>query len=160
MPTRSESHTRGEPLPKPTRVRRQKGSSLDDLLFGEPINLSDNEQLLWCAVINQMRTDALSNSRKAEFRHRRREALAWLTGNSRDFRMVCELAGYEPDYIRERAIRELASHVAKPPQMRQAGRPQPLVADIGYTLQSLSHAAFSARPARLQTIRVNLSADN
>jgi len=145
----------GEPRPKPARVRRQKGSSLDDLLFGEPINPTYSEQLLWCAVINQMRTDALSNSRKAEFRHRRREALAWLTGNSRDFRMVCELAGYDPDYIRERAAQELAGHV-----LTHRARPRPPAADISYTVQHLAHAAFSMHPAKLQTIRVNLRADS
>ena len=33
----------------------------------------------------------------------------WLTGNSRDFRMVCECAGFDPGYVRRMAKRALSS---------------------------------------------------
>ena len=38
--------------------------------------------------------------------------LSWLGGNSRDFRFVCELAGREPSYVRERIQKQLTEREA------------------------------------------------
>lgn len=67
------------------------------------------ERALWRAVITQALMDAASNSRKAEARYHKHEALHWLSGRSEDFATVCQNAGLEPDYVRRMARRALAS---------------------------------------------------
>jgi hypothetical protein len=69
------------------------------------------EARLWRAVIFQARLDATMNIHLGPSRQSRTlantEALArhrarhWLTGFSRDFREVCELAGFEPELVRD-----------------------------------------------------------
>ena len=76
---------------------REHGNSLEDLLFTEPFHGARPEQSIWRAVILQNITDAMSQSQKRENLRYKREALAWLTGKNRDFRTVCEYAGYDPD---------------------------------------------------------------
>lgn len=85
---------------------RYRGASLEDSLLLEPHNYTQCEQAVWRAVIVQAVTDALSRSKKREMIRHKREALAWLTGFSRDFRTVCEHAGFDPTYIREK-VRDL-----------------------------------------------------
>lgn len=61
------------------------------------------ERAVWRAVIMQALSDAGNRSHKQENLKARREAIEWLTGFSEDFMLVCQLAGLEPDYVRERA---------------------------------------------------------
>lgn len=72
-----------------------------------PIGLR-GEQALWRAVITQALMDAASQSGKMEAQYEKSQALCWLTSYSDDFKTVCDLANYPPDYIRGRAIRALA----------------------------------------------------
>lgn len=67
------------------------------------------ERAMWVAVITQAMMDALSRSNKIEEKYHQHEAQRWLTGGSKDFRTVCHLAGFDPDYIRTRVKRALAS---------------------------------------------------
>lgn len=92
------------------RSRRTDGGAHTDPLLQEPHNPVRREQALWRAVIMQMFTDALSNSRKYEALQHKREAEIWLRGTSRDFRTVCDYAGYDPDYVRQIARRLLTQH--------------------------------------------------
>ncbi len=67
------------------------------------------ERSMWVAVITQAMMDALSRSRKPEDQFSKFEATRWLTSNSAPFRNVCMLAGLDPDYVRTRAKKALAS---------------------------------------------------
>lgn len=67
------------------------------------------EKAMWVAVITQAMMDALSRSNKSEDSYQRHEAIQWLTGGSKDFRTVCQLAGFDPDYIRKKAKQCLAA---------------------------------------------------
>jgi len=60
---------------------------------------------LWCAVLIQMIRDAYSvptglNAGSNQAQYAKREADAFLGGNSRDFREVCEMAGVNADHMR------------------------------------------------------------
>lgn len=83
------------------KASRSIDASSGDALLQHPSNPTRHEQALWRAVITQMLTDAFSNSHKAEAQQHKREAMVWLRGNSRDFRTVCDYAGFDPDYIRQ-----------------------------------------------------------
>jgi hypothetical protein len=61
-------------------------------------------QALWRAVISQQIMDAKSLSHKPEQQQRKKEAMDWLFHNDSDFTMVCDLAGWEPDYVRSLCI--------------------------------------------------------
>jgi hypothetical protein len=65
------------------------------------------ERALWRAVITQALMDASSHSQKMELKYEKSQALCWLTGNSEDFRSVCENAGFDPLYIRQQAVEAL-----------------------------------------------------
>jgi len=75
-------------------------------------NYSDHEAALWLAVVQQAFTDSIEGFRGArEASTARRDcavAREWLLGNGKDFRIVCALAGLEPDYIRAEARRRQA----------------------------------------------------
>ncbi|MEJ1993669.1 MAG: hypothetical protein P8X75_00465 [Limibacillus sp.] len=65
------------------------------------------EKRLWCAVLFRILQDACrplppkaDNAQKVE----RDQARSWLL-NSQDMRIVCELAGFDPDAMREAALK-------------------------------------------------------
>lgn len=62
------------------------------------------EQTLWRCVVAQAATDAVSTSNEREVKRERENARRWLTSNSKDFRLVCTMADYEPERIREYAL--------------------------------------------------------
>jgi hypothetical protein len=72
------------------------------------------EAALWRAVVTQAVLDASweqGNSKGDQTGDgftaaRRDEARAWLLGDSRDFRQVCFMAGFDPDAVRESAQRK------------------------------------------------------
>lgn len=74
-----------------------------------PYDSARCEKALWKAVITQALMDAQSRSSKAEDQYHKHEARRWLTSNGKDFRMVCLLAGEDPDYIRGCVKKVLAS---------------------------------------------------
>jgi len=56
------------------------------------------EQKLFVAVLTQAVHDAFKTADKLD----KDSARSWLLGNSRDFRHICEFAGRDPAYVRER----------------------------------------------------------
>lgn len=96
----------------PASVKRRKHLSRKGAWQEEPFNHAKGEQALWAAVITQAMMDALSQSRNPEARHHRQAAINWLTGNSKDFVMVCLFAGMDPDYVRKNAKKALIQPVA------------------------------------------------
>ena len=90
------------------------------------------EKAMWKAVITQALMDALSRSGKAEDQYQKHEALRWLNSNSKDFKTVCFLAGEEPDYIRARIKKALAS-------------PRPWRAQAGTGLRYEERRAYRSR---------------
>lgn len=87
--------------------KRKKTNSL--VWLEEAYNVSRGETALWIAVITQAMMDALSRCKKSESLYHKHEATYWLTGNSKDFIDVCSAAGMDPDYVRLKAKRTLAS---------------------------------------------------
>ena len=62
-------------------------------------------QALWLAVIGQQISDAKNISHKPEKQLLKSQALDWLFLNECDFAMVCDLAGWEPEYVRSLCVR-------------------------------------------------------
>ena len=58
---------------------------------------------LWSAVLYTAITDAFNQVRIPEAR----SALAWLKGYSEDFRLVCEYANRDPEYVHRKLIKKL-----------------------------------------------------
>jgi hypothetical protein len=57
---------------------------------------------IWCAVIKQAVLDAIAPlARDPSRRLDQLNARAWFQNDSKDYREVCHLAGYEPDRIRK-----------------------------------------------------------
>ena len=72
------------------------------------------ERQLWCAVLGRALEDALGNPGGiGEARARSqavRDARLWFAENGDDFRRACDAAGFEPDLLRDRALRLMARH--------------------------------------------------
>ena len=96
-------------LPTSQKPRRRRNKHDYQYWLAEPYNAVRGETALWVAVITQAMMDALSNSRNPETIACKQAAIAWLTGNSRDFHTVCHYAGMDPDYVRKKAKRSLAN---------------------------------------------------
>lgn len=66
------------------------------------------ERQLWCAVIARAVRDALwpagPLSVSREQARDQAEARRWFLENDPDYRRVCESAGFDPDYLRDRVI--------------------------------------------------------
>jgi hypothetical protein len=62
------------------------------------------ERQLWCAVIDRALHDAMDRvaavSAPAERQKIREDARRWFLSNGSGFRIACEAAGYDPDYLR------------------------------------------------------------
>ena len=61
----------------------------------------DAETKLWQAVVYQALRDATFTSEAKEAKLNQRRADAWLRNGGADFRMVCDLAGFDPPFIRD-----------------------------------------------------------
>ncbi len=81
--------------------------------FEGPYNTARSETALWVAVITQAMMDALNRSRHPEHLYHKRAAIEWLTGNSQDFFLVCQLADMNPDCVRRKAKRAMVSPVVR-----------------------------------------------
>jgi hypothetical protein len=68
------------------------------------ISVPGAEIRLWSAVIAQALHDATCPHENDEARRDREEARCWLTGNDADLNVVCQLAGLEPDAVREAVL--------------------------------------------------------
>lgn len=63
------------------------------------------EQILWQSVLLKAITDAAAiNPAGDENKRAKTDADNWLRGGGRDFRRVCDFAGFDPDFIREKYI--------------------------------------------------------
>lgn len=83
---------------------------------------------LWNSVIAQAIEDATSRVNPERSSHSqahgdRLRAREWLTIPNRDFDIVCDLAGLEPDCVRAYAAQEIAKAIANPPKRRRAAAP-------------------------------------
>jgi hypothetical protein len=65
---------------------------------------SNSQLALWRAVILQAFVDLLTNSEKLEDQIAKRFARSWILGMSQDFKLVCSMAGYNPYYVRRKAV--------------------------------------------------------
>ena len=65
---------------------------------------TERYQALWRAVIGQQIMDAKNLSQKPEKQLLKKQAMEWLFHNESDFTMVCDLAGWHPDYVRSLCI--------------------------------------------------------
>ncbi len=65
---------------------------------------TEHRHALWRAVISQQIMDAKNISLKPEKQALKKQAMDWLFYNESDFTMVCDLAGWEPDYVRSLCI--------------------------------------------------------
>jgi len=110
------------PMAPATRVRSNRRKSLSFAWLEEPYNHTRGEMSLWIAVITQAMMDALSRVNNAEAIYHKNEAIHWLTGNGKDFVMVCLCAGFDPDYIRRKAKRTLITPVAWRAEPRKGKR--------------------------------------
>ena len=66
--------------------------------FGESNRTMEPEQKLFVAVLTQAVHDAFKTADKLS----KDTARSWLLSNSKDFRNICEFAGRDPAYVRER----------------------------------------------------------
>lgn len=61
------------------------------------------EQHLWQRVVLQALDDALAdNPASVENRRAKRDARLWLDHGGRNFRHVCAMTGWDPDFIRDK----------------------------------------------------------
>lgn len=81
--------------------------SIDQLEYSEFKGIK-GEQALWRAVIVQALMDAGSNSQKMEAKYEKSQAECWLTGYGEDFKVVCDFAGFNADYVRTKSKQALA----------------------------------------------------
>ena len=102
---------------KTKRTPRSKNRYFD--IFPEAYNPVSGERAMWVAVITQAMMDALSKSQTIEAKFYRNEAIHWLTENSTHFVMVCQLAGFDPGFIRRRAKKALVTPI---PWRLEAGK--------------------------------------
>ncbi len=58
------------------------------------------EQMLWSAVLETALSDALSHRDPDE----RERAIRWFREGGQHFRMVCDLANYEPSFVQKRVL--------------------------------------------------------
>lgn len=79
------------------------------------------EQALWRAVILQMLEDATSQSTKPNDQYHKFMAREWLLSDSKDFHMVCDLAGFDVGYLRKNIKRALLNHC----KWREDSAPKP-----------------------------------
>jgi len=66
---------------------------------------STPEQYLWMSVLSKAAHDAIYTSDWLEARR----AIAWFKSNNQDFREVCQLAGFNPDYVSWKMIKPITN---------------------------------------------------
>jgi len=67
------------------------------------------ERQLWCAVIERAVQDAIRpdapGGTTPEHARQREEARRWFAENGHDYRVACDAAGFDPDFLRDRVLR-------------------------------------------------------
>jgi hypothetical protein len=56
---------------------------------------------MWQAVLDLLLRDATSKSESNQSFRNRRDADSYIRAGRKNFRMVCELAGFDPDHVRD-----------------------------------------------------------
>ena len=86
------------------------------------------EKNLWCSVLKRAIEDASgtveSQHHKATREAIRRATTVWFERGDRDFRMVCEMADFDPDYVQQKALVEIRyadRHTAQQNHARRTG---------------------------------------
>ena len=81
---------------------------------------------LWRTVLSQAASDCLADpngsSGSASRPDWRAEAIYWVTAKGKDFRAVCENAGFDPLFIHNTMFGRYADQMAKPSQRKPAKR--------------------------------------
>jgi hypothetical protein len=125
-------------------LRSQSGSAFQDFETADEI---PPEQALWRAVIAQALMDATTTSRKSEQQYHRNQAINWLTSNGQDFVTVCQQAGVDPVYVRERAKEAIhRAHTAQCSILQEQRRTQPRSTAPTLERKSLSRPLHAGRP--------------
>lgn len=124
---REENMPQDRPNPQKQDISKSTVSKIytgDDARY----NPTKGETALWTAVITQALMDAGSASAKPEAQHEKAKAIRWLLGNSEDFITVCQNAGKDPAYIREKAKKAIARGCVwrRGMQEQRAEKPAPL----------------------------------
>lgn len=105
----TRDHSISPPNKPPIRKKKKFHKHDYQHWLAEPYNSARGERALWIAVITQAMMDALSKSRNPELVYHKRDAIYWLFENNRDFVTVCLHAGFDPDYVRQKAKRAITS---------------------------------------------------
>ena len=69
------------------------------------------EQRMFLNVITQAIHDAVYKGDDRYYSYHRDQAIAWLTSNSIDFRVVCRLADLDPDYTHLKMSKALKNDI-------------------------------------------------
>jgi hypothetical protein len=96
-------------LPSHARKKLRKKEHSLCHWFDGPYDTARGEAALWTAVITQALMDGMSKSNNPEQRYHKQVAIQWLTGGSKDFHMVCLMAGLDPGYVRSKSKKALFS---------------------------------------------------
>ena len=87
-----------------------------------------SERDLWCAVlenaINEARGARIPGDTEGTSALHRRQAHDWITKPNRDFTLVCHLAGFDPEAVRERAVKLLAEPYVPRRQRQRSDAPK------------------------------------
>jgi hypothetical protein len=99
--------TRPLPPSRPEISRRFRKNYLEWL--SGPYNHAHAETAMWVAVITQAMVDALGKANNAEAAYHKKKATLWLIEAGPDFCRVCNLAGFDPGYVRRKVKKTLAA---------------------------------------------------
>jgi len=72
-------------------------------------NKLNPELRLFCSIIYQALEDAMYKGLEKRHLRYKHEAIEWLTGMSNDFCLICNMANYEPEYVKDK-VKQLALH--------------------------------------------------
>jgi len=86
------------------------------------------EKRLFIAILSQAVHDAFSDHVP---RHEKQVARNFLLGNSRDFKLICEMAGRNPNYVKEKVRKRLQKLFETHPLYSGAG--------VSYTRSKIRH---------------------
>ena len=92
------------------RIRLDRHTGLDWIDPENGYGKVRGEQALWRAVIMQMLEDAATGSMKSHDQYNKVIARNWLTSDSDDFYMVCDLAGFDVGYLRTNVKKALLNN--------------------------------------------------
>jgi len=69
----------------------------------------NSETRLFCAILYQAIDDASYKGIDKKYLRYKQEAIEWLTNMSEDFCVICNLANYNPEYVKDQ-VKRMALH--------------------------------------------------